>query len=106
MSLDLALVEEDKIVESFNITHNVSNMARVIDLYFPLWRPEESGFHTAKMLIRPLKEGISVLRNYPGLFTFFEASNGWGTRLQFVFWLEGLLAVCKKHPHAKVTSYP
>ena len=85
-------------VYNSNITHNLIKMANAVNLYDFLWRPSVSC--RASDLISPLAQAISELRNYPNHYDKFNADNGWGTREQFVAWLDELLKNCEKYPNA------
>lgn len=89
---------------SQNITHNLGKMANEVGLYGPLWRPEKSGIKHARQLIEPLELGINELKSRPVHYDQFNAENGWGTREQFVPWLEKLLDACKANPTATVEA--
>ena len=79
MSLDVMLfaVRRIEVYES-NITHNLSGMAREAGIYECLWRPEEIGITKAEQLIKPLEEGLALLKREPEHFKKFDAPNGWG----------------------------
>jgi hypothetical protein len=80
-----------------NITHNLRDMARESGCGI-LW---DMDYDTkAGALIAPLTEAIQNLQNHPEKFNVFSASNGWGTREQFIPWLQKLLVDCIAFPHA------
>ena len=106
MSLDITLskmVMTD--VASFNITHNLNEMADAAGLYEVLWRSEEHGITTAAQLIEPLQKGIAQLRADPKDFKAFNPSNGWGTYEGFLETLERLLYSCQEHPDAQISTW-
>lgn len=90
----------DEPVFDVNITHNLSNMADLAGLYYPLWQLKD--VETAKDLIVPLKIGIKKMKDSPEIFKSLDASNGWGTYEDFMPWLERLLEVCENNPNSKV----
>ena len=85
-----------------NITHNLNKMAHEVDLYYCLWRPEEKNIKKAVQLIKPLKKGIELMKNNPGKYKKYDATNGWGTYDQFLPWLEELLKACEMYPDARI----
>lgn len=89
-------------VFSANITHNLGRMAREAGIYMHLWRPEEIDIKVAAQLIKPLREGIALMKADPPRFKAHDASNGWGTYDQFVPWIERYLAACEENPEARV----
>jgi len=90
------------IVYDRNITHNLTDMARVANIYLTLWRPEELGIKTAAELVSPLEEGLNKLRSDPEKFKKLNSVNGWGTYDDFVAFVEDYLNECKEHPNATV----
>jgi len=101
MSLDISFTEimETDVFDT-NITHNLGKLAHEVEIYYPLWRPEEVGITKAGELIEPLTHGLKLLKDKPDEFRPFGAKNGWGTYEQFVPWVERLLAACKEYPNA------
>lgn len=114
MSLDVYLIQKETCehcghetgdgteVYSANITHNLTEMADKAEIYKSLWYPEEIGIMRADQLIRPLEYGLQKLRENPEHFKQFDASNGWGTYVHFVPFVEKYLEACKKYPKAIV----
>jgi len=88
-----------------NITHNLTDMATVANLYAPVWRPEENGITKAKQLIPILQEGLQALKNNPVHFSQFNPANGWGSHEGFVVFIEDYLAACIKNPEADVVVW-
>lgn len=106
MSLDFTLSKMAVVdVYDANITHNLGPMAREAGIYQCLWRPKELGITTAQQMIQPLREGLAKLRERPEHFTKFDSPNGWGLYVNFVPWVEGVLAACEEHPDAKVSVW-
>ncbi len=93
---------DTRVVFEAHITHNVQAMARLAQVYEPIWQPRDNGVERAKDLISALNKGLQRIRHTPGEFDALEAWNGWGTRAQFEGWLERLLMTCTKYPEAKV----
>ncbi len=63
MSLDVYLeIMQPAVVYESNITHNLTEMADAVGIYKYLWRPEELGITKAKDLIKPLADGLVVLK--------------------------------------------
>jgi hypothetical protein len=103
MSLDVALIEvKETEVYKANITHNLNRMAKEADIYEHLWRPEEILIGEASQLIKPLEEGLELLRSDPERFMKFDAPNGWGVYQNFVKFVREYLEACRESPNAKV----
>ena len=90
-------------IHSQNITHNLNRMADAAGIYKCLWRPDENGFDTAGQLIEPLAFAIEQMKCYPERFDAYNASNGWGTREQFIPWLEELYSFCLSNPDTTIS---
>lgn len=93
---------ETKTVYEYNVTHNLSKMARMAGIYLHLWRPEELGIDTASFLIEGLEKGLKKLKSNPDHFKAFNPSNGWGDYDGLVEFVESYLDACKKFPDAKI----
>lgn len=105
MSLDVTLTAvRPTEVYSANITHNLGKMAREAGIYECLWRPEEIGIIKAKQLIKPLEEGLALLKRHPAHFQNFNPPNGWGSYCSFVSWVERYLEACRENPDADVSA--
>ena len=79
-------------------------MAEKVGIYQCLWRFEENDLKYASELIRPLKDGIAWMKDYPENFRKYDAPNGWGTYDDFLLWLERLLEACERYPKALVET--
>jgi hypothetical protein len=120
MSLDIDLyfeiqtgnIQNEYVVFSTNITHNLNRMADKASMYKALWylTKAEDDFYPrvdrdisitlAKELLIYLEHGLNQLKTYPEFFKQFSASNGWGTYEQFIPWIEKLIEACKQYPDA------
>lgn len=87
---------------SYNITHNLNEMAKQAGIYKHLWHPEALGITEAAYLIAPLRKGLELLKSDPVRFSEFNASNGWGTYEHLVKFVTEYQAACEKHPAATV----
>ena len=104
MSLDVHLTKVmPTTVFSSNITHNLGGMAAAAGIYDALWRPEETGITHADQLIKPLQEGLDLLKSDPKKFEKFNSPNGWGMYEHFVPFVEEYLKACKANPDAAVS---
>lgn len=104
MSLDVMLTAVGQTeVYSSNITHNLGKMAREAGIYEHLWRPEEIGVAKAAQLIKPLEEGLELLKREREHFEKFNAPNGWGMYEHFVPFVERYLEACRENPDADVS---
>jgi hypothetical protein len=87
-----------------NITHNLGGMAEAAGIYQVLWRPEENGIETADQLIKPLEDGLALLKSDPDRFRAYNPANGWGSYDGLVDFVEDYLTACKTYPTAKVSA--
>lgn len=85
-----------------NITSNVADMAEEADIYAALCMPELCGFKFAAEIIGTLEVGIKMLKEQPERFDVYNDKNGWGTREQFVEFLEEYLQACRTYPTAEI----
>jgi len=85
-----------------NITHNMTSMAGAVELYQPLWRPEELGITKAQQLIKPLKAGLQKLKRAPTLYKQMNPDNGWGSYEALIAFTEEYLAACIENPTAEI----
>lgn len=92
-------------VYSANITHNLAAMAQEVDLYTPLWRPEEIGITQAWQLVRPLTEGLKRLLAEQERLQAFNPSNGWGNYELLLAFAKDYLAACEKNPTCRVETW-
>lgn len=103
MSLDVSLTATvPTSVFSYNITHNLNEMAEAVGIYQHLWRPEELGITKASELIKPLTNGLALLENDPIRFKAFNPENGWGDYENLVKFVRSYLAACKQYPEAEI----
>jgi len=87
---------------SYNITHNLGEMADAAGLYLYLWRPEQVGVKIARQLIDPLGTGLMLLRSEPERFKKFNPANGWGDYDGLVKFVAAYLDACIQFPDARV----
>lgn len=92
--------EETYNVYHGNITHNLREMAREVDIEECLWGNQ--GNTLAKDLIDPLTNGLRLLKSDPPLFIKHNPPNGWGTYETLIKFTEDLLTAAKEYPEAKV----
>lgn len=92
-------------VYSANITHNLSQMARLAGIYSALWHPEELGITKAIQLLSPLANGLAALRADPDRFKAFNPSNKWGNYEGFVEFVSEFLEACIAYPEATVSVW-
>lgn len=90
-------------VYSDNITHNLGGMASEAGIYYALWRPEEIDCKYAKDIIQILSDGLDELRKHAGKYKVLEPSNGWGTYIGLVHFVEDYLAACLRYPEAEIS---
>lgn len=120
MSLDFSLYEEDTAIcghcgykisimgeELFerNITHNINGMAMSAGIYKILWHPEDvKSIVYAKDMVRPLTEGLRILKAEPERFERLRPENGWGTYESFMGFVEAVISACIEYPKALVVT--
>ena len=110
MSLDILLRSpkccscghSDILYEHLGVTHNLIDMAKEAEIYYIVWRPEESGIAFAAELINPIEKALCDMKKDPGRFKAHNPSNGWGSYDGFIKFLEKYLQACKEHPDAEV----
>ena len=102
MSLDFSLYALREVeVESFNVTHNLGPMAKAAGIHDALWCAEEKGLTPAEVA-SALRDGISLMEQYPEQFKAYDAENGWGTYDDFLPWLKRVARACESNPDAKI----
>ena len=106
MSLDVYLECHECGHEVFtkNITHNLTQMAKKAELYYPLWRPDEIDLEKAEDLIGPLEKGLKILEQDPAKMKKYNPDNGWGVYEYLVEFTRAYLQACKDHPKARIRS--
>ena len=105
MSLDVTLTaNRPTVVFDWNITHNLTKMASEAGIYKALWRPEEIGITKAEQLVKPLTDGLALLRSDPERFEEFNPENGWGDYTGLVMFVDAYLAACIANPDADVSA--
>lgn len=87
---------------TWNITHNLGEMADKAGIYKALWRPEEININEAGKLIDILTTGLMTLKSAPEHFKQFNPRNGWGNYEGLVECIEKYLEACIKYPEAEV----
>ena len=98
MSLDIWTVgEDDEILVSKNITHNLNKMWTVAGVYDALYHSDGV---PAKEIIPELADGLERLKRDPYRFNPLSNPNGWGTYNQAVPWLEELIEELKGYPES------
>ena len=103
MSLDVYLEDEEgNEIYSRNITHNLGKMAREVEIYDCLWRPDENGITHARQVIEPLEKGLALLVTNKARFEEFNSPNGWGLWEHFVPFCADYLQACRDNPQANV----
>lgn len=98
----LTFPTESDCVFTANITHNLAAMADQVNLYKPLWRPDEIGITKAKQLIEILTEGLFNLRKNRYELEKLNPKNGWGTYEGLVSFVKEYLQACINYPEAEI----
>lgn len=91
-------------VFSYNITHNLGEMASKANLYEPLWCPEELGIKKASELTSLLEKGLATLKEAPNYYKKFNPGNGWGKYENLVEFVENYLQATKDYPDAIIEA--
>ncbi|MFV0290970.1 MAG: hypothetical protein ACK5IJ_08790 [Mangrovibacterium sp.] len=95
---------EDAKLSSFNITHNLSKMAKAVGVEDVLWNPENIGITTASQMIPFLEKGIEELTANPKKYKALNPPNGWGDYDVFVSFCKSVLHNCREYPDATVEA--
>lgn len=98
----LTWTEEKEEVYAANITHNLNTMATEAGIYQYLWRPDELLITQAKDLIKPLADGLYILKSDPEYYKKFNPPNKWGSYEVLIEYIEKYLSACEKYPNALV----
>ena len=85
-----------------NVTHNLTYMASAVELYNPLWNPNELRIQRAGHLIPFLEFGIFMLEEFKHVLKAFNAQNGWGTWEDLHWLAKSTLSAAKLSPSAKI----
>lgn len=91
-------------VYSANYTHNIISIAKEVDLYYPIWRPEEMNppIAYAKDLVSLLLSGIERMRTHKDSLVLLNPKNGWGSYETFLPWVEKYIQACQDYPEAVI----
>jgi hypothetical protein len=82
---------------SSNITHNLNTMFEQAGVYDILWHGD--GLIAGEQ-VEKLEKALATMRSDPARFKKYEASNGWGTYLDALRWLQEIIHACKEYPKA------
>lgn len=102
MSLDVSLEVDGVEIFEWNITHNLTTMAREAGVYEACWRPDEIGITKARQLVPLLSEGLRLLVADPSKFESFNPKNGWGDYEGLVNFVMKYCVACARNPEADV----
>jgi hypothetical protein len=96
---------KSSLIIEFNITHNLSLMAKKSYLYTTIWHPEEL-FPTPRALnVYPiLVSGLDFLLVSKDSLSKYSDPSGWGTYDQFVKFVREYIAACKEYPTALIET--
>lgn len=91
---------------SWNITHNLIEMAKEVDegFYRALWMPEELELETAGQLQDPIYHGLTLLKAERERFEKFNSEPECGSYDDLVEFAERYLEACRKYQNAKVKA--
>lgn len=95
---------DDAKLASYNVTHNLSKMAKAVGLDKVLWHPEEIGITSASQMIEPLEKGIKELESNPDKYKSLNPPNGWGSYEDFVRFCKVVLERCREYPDATIET--
>lgn len=99
LSIYLREAHTDEMMFVGNITHNLIAMAKVCELYKPLWKPEELNITYARELIPYLSDGLSELVSKPDEYKQFNSTNGWGTYQGLIRFATDVYISCLDNPN-------
>jgi hypothetical protein len=104
MGLDIYLEESNaEVLYRDKITHNLSSMAMAVELYIPLWHPEEIGVNKAGELVPILKKGLLRLLSDPEKYRELNPKNGWGSYEFLVEFVTRYIIFCTTYPEATIS---
>lgn len=117
MSLDVSLSyqvepKESVTVWRYNITHNLTKMAKEVseEFYLALWHPEQvlaalrSKDRKSKFLVITLRTGLAELINNPLHYKKFNPPNGWGDYEGLCKFVLEYLQAAERYPNAIVET--
>jgi hypothetical protein len=84
------------------VTHNLTRMADLVNLYDPLWNPEELNLKYAKDIKNILYEGLSRLKDNKERCEVLNPANGFGSYEALVEAIEKYKDACEKYPEAEI----
>jgi len=96
---------DDSTVYSGNITHNLTEMAKACELYFPLWEPEAIKAKKAADLINPLTKGVEQCNAKKAELLKLNPPNGWGSYETLRDFATEYLLMCKRWPAATIETH-
>ena len=101
MSLDITFTTMQwvEVEESHNITHNVTEMAKIAGVYELLWHSEPEA--KAGDLIPYIEKAIDDIVFNPDKYRPHE-NKEWGSLKDFTKFLVKVLDTCKTHPEATI----
>lgn len=112
MSLDISLHDNwcdvcgrGEEVASFNITHNLIDMAKEAGIYHALWHPELLAKNRASDVEPLLRTALADMAADPERFKRHNPPNGWGTYDGFVSSVTRIANACKEYPNATLKAY-
>ena len=97
--------ENDEILFTADITHNLRSMADAANLRDVLWRPHECCNETtvfAKNIVSNLRDGVISLATIKTTFGEFEPPFQEGTWVDLLLFCSAYLQACKDFPNATV----
>lgn len=97
------IYKDSNIVFESYITHNLGAMAKEVNLYLPIWRPEEIDVRLAEDVTPYLEVGIKrMMDESERLVRDFNPKNNWGSFHGFFIFVRDYLDACKKYPYSLI----
>lgn len=89
---------------TYNLTHNLANMARMAGVYAPIWHPNDPPYpryEKAIDLIAILDHGIKKMEANPEYYKKFNPLNKWGSYDGLLKALNAIKHACFQHQNAR-----
>lgn len=108
MSLDITLtdvfVEPPVQLESLNITNNLIDFAIALNCYECIWKPKNLNIITAYQLLPHLYEAYYNVIKYGDIYLSLLPKNGWGTKEQFLNFIDQYIEACITYPNTLIET--
>lgn len=108
MSLDITLtdvfIEPPIQLESLNITNNLIDFAKALNCYECIWKPQSLNILSSSQLLPHLYEAYYKIIKYGDDYLPLLPKNGWGTKEQFLNFIDQYIETCITYPNALIEA--